>query len=63
MSVLNDLFNGNWNQINSKLKEEYGEFTEDDSLHNGIMEYPLLGKIPEKIGKIKQESKDWIDSF
>ena len=56
---------GNWNQIKGKLKQEYGELTDDDLTYMEGREDELIGKIQEKAGKTKEEIaakiKSWLD--
>lgn len=63
MSALNDVLKGKWKQVKGKLKEEYGELTDDDLTYEEGKEEQLLGQIQEKTGKTKQEIKDFIDSL
>lgn len=63
MSAITDRIKGNWNQIKGKLKEEYGELTDNDLMYQEGKEEQLLGRIQEKTGKSKQEIKDFIDSL
>lgn len=56
---------GNWNQIKGKLKQEYGELTDDDLTYMEGREDELIGRIQEKLGKTKEEIagkiKSWLD--
>lgn len=61
MSATTDRIKGNWNQIKGKLKEEYGELTDNDLMYQEGKEDQLLGRIQKKTGKSKQEIKDFID--
>ncbi|NMM47330.1 CsbD family protein [Marinigracilibium pacificum] len=63
MSAIEDKIRGNWNQIKGKLKEEYGELTDDELIYEEGKENQLLGKIQEKTGKTKEELKSFIDSI
>lgn len=63
MSAFSDRVKGNWNQIKGKLKEEYGELTDNDLVYREGKEDQLLGRIQEKTGKTKQEIKDFIDKI
>lgn len=58
---------GSWNELKGKLKQEYGELTEDDLAYVEGKEDELLGRIQKKIGKKKEEIatelKDWLDEF
>ncbi|RAI86999.1 CsbD family protein [Algoriphagus yeomjeoni] len=63
MSSFEDKIKGNWNEIKGKLKQEYGELTEDDLMHDEGRADELLGKIQQKTGKSKEEVKSFIDSI
>ncbi|WP_020568597.1 CsbD family protein [Neolewinella persica] len=63
MSATNDKIKGNWNQIKGKAKQEYGQLTDDDLAYEEGKEDELFGRLQEKLGKTKQEVKDWIDSL
>lgn len=63
MSATNDKLKGNWNQLKGKAKQEYGELTDDDLAYQEGKEDELFGRLQEKLGKTKQEVKDWIDSL
>lgn len=63
MSALTDKIKGNWNIIKGKLKQEYGDLTDDDLTYEEGEEEELLGRIQRKAGKSKEEVKDFIDSL
>ena len=63
MSAFSDRVKGNWNQIKGRIKEEYGELTDDDLAYQEGQEDQMLGRIQEKTGKTKQEIKDFIDGI
>jgi uncharacterized protein YjbJ (UPF0337 family) len=63
MSGFTDRVKGNWNELKGKIKQEYAELTEDDLAFEEGKEDEMLGRIQQKIGKSKQEVKDWIDSL
>ena len=46
-------FKGNWNQVKGKLKQKYGNLTDDDLTYIEGKEDELLGKLQEKTGKTK----------
>ena len=52
---------GNWNEVKGKAKQEYGDLTDDDLVYEEGKDDELLGRIQQKIGKTKQEVKDWIE--
>lgn len=51
---------GNWNQLKGKMKEEWGELTDDDLTYQEGKEDQLIGTIQKKTGKTQSEVKDWI---
>ncbi|MCO6480880.1 MAG: CsbD family protein [Phaeodactylibacter sp.] len=63
MSAITDKIRGNWNMIKGKLKEEYGQLTDDDLAYVEGQEDQLLGRLQQKLGKSKQEVKEMIDQF
>ena len=63
MSATNDKIRGNWNQLKGKAKQEYGDLTDDDVAYEEGQEDELIGRLQTKLGKTKQEVKDWIDSL
>jgi uncharacterized protein YjbJ (UPF0337 family) len=54
---------GNWNIVKGKLKEAYGNLTDDDLMYEEGKEDELYGRIQHRIGKGKDEVKRMIDSF
>ncbi len=46
---------GNWNVIKGKLKQKYGEITDDDLIFEEGQEDELWGRMQQKIGKTKEE--------
>lgn len=56
-----DKIKGNWNQIKGKLKQRYGNLTDDDLTYAEGKEDELLGRLQEKTGESKEEIKDFID--
>jgi uncharacterized protein YjbJ (UPF0337 family) len=55
--------NGTWNDTKGKIKKQYAQLTDDDLLYEEGDDDQLLGKLQKKIGKTKQEVKDWIESL
>jgi uncharacterized protein YjbJ (UPF0337 family) len=54
---------GNWNIVKGKLKESYGNLTDDDLMYEEGREEELYGRIQRRIGKSRDEVKRMIDSF
>ena len=46
---------GNWNVIKGKLKQAYGELTEDDLAYSEGNEDQLVGRLQQKLGKTREE--------
>ena len=63
MSAFSEKIKGNWNVIKGKLKQEYGELTDDDLTYTEGREDELLGRIQQKTGKAKSELKEFIDNI
>lgn len=54
---------GNWNQVKGKLKQKYGDLTEDDLTYVEGKEDELLGRLQKKLGKSKEEVAQEIRTF
>ncbi len=54
---------GNWNEIKGKLKQKYGQLTDDDLQFTEGKEEELLGRLQKKTGKTKDELKDEISKM
>lgn len=63
MSELNDKIKGNWNVLKGKLKQSYGELTDDDLQYTEGKEDELVGRIQKATGKTKEELKEFVDKF
>jgi len=46
---------GNWNEIKGKLKQKYGELSDDDLAYAEGKEDELLGRLQQKTGKSRQQ--------
>lgn len=55
--------NGTWNEIKGKIKQEYGDLTDDDLTYTEGQDDELLGKLQQKTGKAKEDIKSWIESL
>ena len=56
-----DQVEGNWKQFAGKVKEKWGELTDDDLTQINGKRDPLEGKIQERYGYTKERAKDEID--
>jgi uncharacterized protein YjbJ (UPF0337 family) len=54
---------GRWNEIKGKVKQAYGDLTDDDLKHEEGKDDELLGKLQTKTGKGRDELVDWIKSL
>lgn len=54
---------GNWNEIKGKLKQKYGNLTDDDLMYVEGKEDELYGRIQKRVGKSKDEIKRFIDTL
>lgn len=63
MSATTDKIKGNWNMIKGKLKQQYGDLTDDDLTYAEGKEDELLGRIQRKTGRSKEEVKEFIDQL
>ncbi len=46
---------GNWNVVKGKLKQKYGNLTDDDLTYTEGKEDELLGRLQGKLGKARDE--------
>lgn len=53
---------GRWNEVKGKLKQKYGELTDDDLAFAEGKEDELLGRLQQKLGKKKEEIRKIIES-
>lgn len=54
-------FKGKWNKAKGKLKQKYGDLTDQDLTYAEGKSDELLGRLQEKTGKTKEELKKEID--
>lgn len=52
---------GNWNEIKGKLKQKYGNLTDDDLTFAEGKEDELYGRLQKKLGKSKEELKTELE--
>jgi uncharacterized protein YjbJ (UPF0337 family) len=51
---------GNWNEWKGKLKQQYGNLTDDDLAYEEGKDDEWWGKIQKKTGKAKDELVNWL---
>lgn len=58
-----DKIKGNWKQFTGNVKEEWGEFTDDEIMEMNGEREQLVGKIQEKYGIAKEEAERQVDQW
>lgn len=54
---------GTWNEVKGKIKQQYADWTDDDLLYEEGKDDELLGRLQKKMGKTKEEVKEWIENL
>ncbi|PWK73817.1 uncharacterized protein YjbJ (UPF0337 family) [Mucilaginibacter oryzae] len=54
---------GGWNELKGKIKQAYGDLTDDDLAWQEGKDDETLGKIQQKTGKTRDELVKWINSL
>jgi uncharacterized protein YjbJ (UPF0337 family) len=58
-----DVIKGKWKQINGRIKERWGNLTDDDlDVAEGHSDY-LAGKLQERYGWTKEKAQDELRDF
>lgn len=58
-----DRIEGNWKQMKGKLREKWGDFTDDDWDKMEGKRENLIGKIQERYGKSRDEAEREVDEW
>ncbi|MGB6048419.1 MAG: CsbD family protein [Flavobacteriales bacterium] len=61
MSATTDKIKGNWNEMKGKLKQQYGQLTDNDLTYVEGKEDELYGRLQQKLGKTKDQVKEIIE--
>jgi uncharacterized protein YjbJ (UPF0337 family) len=56
-------FKGGWNEVKGKLKQKYGQLTDDDLAFGEGKGDELLGRLQQKLGKSKEELRAEIEKL
>jgi uncharacterized protein YjbJ (UPF0337 family) len=56
-------FKGGWNEIKGKLKQKYGQLTDDDLAFADGKHEELLGRLQQKLGKSKEDLRAEIEKL
>lgn len=53
-------FKGRWNTLKGKLKQRYGQLTDDDLLFEEGKEEEVIGRIQKRTGESKENIRNFI---
>ena len=54
---------GNWNEMKGKLKQKYGQLTDDDVAYEKGKEDEIYGRLQKKLGKSREEVNHILDEL
>lgn len=54
---------GSWNELKGKLKQQYGNLTDDDLVFSEGKEDELVGRLQKKLGKSQDEVRQIIEKL
>jgi uncharacterized protein YjbJ (UPF0337 family) len=54
---------GNWNEVKGKLKQKYGQLTDDDLIFVEGKEDEMLGRLQKRLGKSKEEVRSAVEAM
>jgi uncharacterized protein YjbJ (UPF0337 family) len=54
---------GTWNELKGKIKQAYGDLTDDDLVREEGKDDELLGKLQQKTGKGRDELVKWLNEL
>jgi len=54
---------GGWDELKGKIKQAYGDLTDDDLKHEEGKDDEMLGKLQQKTGKTRDDLVKWINSL
>ncbi|WP_430905721.1 CsbD family protein [Maribacter sp. 2-571] len=58
-----DKLKGNWNIAKGKIKQEWGDLTDDDLDYEEGKEDELVGRIQKKTGESKERVNEFLDDL
>ncbi|HEY0092386.1 MAG TPA: CsbD family protein [Flavobacterium sp.] len=53
---------GNWEELKGKIKQQFGDITDDDLMYEEGREQEMWGKLQKKLGKTEKEIKSMFDN-
>ncbi len=54
---------GRWNELKGKVKQQYGDLTDDDLTYVEGQEDELLGRLQQTTGKTRDEVESWLNDL
>jgi uncharacterized protein YjbJ (UPF0337 family) len=54
---------GNWNEVKGKLKQKYGQLTDNDLTFVEGKEDEMLGRLQKRLGKSKEEVRGMVETM
>ena len=63
VSVMKLQMKGSWNEIKGKLKQKYGQLTDDDLTFAEGKDDELLGRLQKRLGRTKDELRSEIEEL
>lgn len=54
---------GTWNEVKGKLKQKYGQLTDNDLTFAEGKEDEMLGRLQQRLGKSKEDLRKEIESL
>ena len=53
-------FKGKWHEVKGKLKQAYGDLTDDDLKHEEGQDEELMGRIQKRLGKTRDDVRGML---
>lgn len=54
---------GNWNELKGKMKQSYGDLSDDDLTYEEGKDDEFVGRLQKKLGKTKEDVIKWIQDL
>lgn len=54
---------GSWNELKGKVKQKWGELTDDDLTYEEGQEEELIGKLQKKTGQTREEVVNYLNNL
>ena len=58
-----DTIKGNWNQLKGKVREEWGDFTDDDLEYIAGKRDQFVGRMQERYGYAREDAERHVDAW